>query len=325
MHIGRMRYIGYHASHEQFGPSALLNLVQHAVQAGFNAVMCSDHFHPWTSTQGHSGFAWSWLGSALQATNVPFGVVNAPGYRYHPAIIAQAAATLAEMYPARFWLAIGSGEYVNEHITGEAWPVHDERNARLQECADVMRRLWRGETVTHRGRVVVDEAKLYTLPAKPPALIGAAVTERTAAWLGSWADGLITVSRSPEVVARTIAAFRAGGGAGKPVHLLVKLSYAATDAAALAGAHEQWRSVMFASEVLAELRMPAAFEAAAAHVRPEDMHDGVHISADLARHRDWLQAYAELGVDALYLHNVNLEQERFIDDFGTRVLPELLR
>ena len=157
--------------------------------------MCSDHFAPWSTRQGESGFAWSWLGAALQATSLSFGVVSAPGQRYHPAIIAQAAATLAQMYPGRFWMALGSGEALNEHITGERWPEKPVRNARLRECVDVMRALFAGETVTHRGLVRVDRARLWTLPETPPPLIGAAVSAATAAWVGGWADGLVTINQ----------------------------------------------------------------------------------------------------------------------------------
>src|SRR5688500_3625103 len=126
-----MTRISYHASHEQFSPGELLRLVQRAERAGFAGAMSSDHFLPWSAQQGHSGFAWSWLGAAMQATALPFGVGNAPGQRYHPAIIAQASATLAEMFPDRFWVALGTGQYVNEAITGERWPPKSERNARL--------------------------------------------------------------------------------------------------------------------------------------------------------------------------------------------------
>jgi probable non-F420 flavinoid oxidoreductase len=315
--------LGYHASHEQFAPSALLEFVRHAEAAGFGAAMCSDHFHPWSEAQGESGFAWSWLGAALQATTLPLGVVCAPGYRYHPAIIAQAAATLAEMYPGRFWLAVGSGERLNEHVTGTVWPPKAERNARLRECVDVMRALWAGETVTHAGLVHVEEAKLYTRPAAPPTVFGAALTEETAEWLGGWADGLITVSAAVEEVERVIAAFRRGGGTGKPMLLQMKLAYAPSDAAALEGAHDQWRSVVFDSSVLAELRMPAEFDAAARLVRPEEMHPFVHISSDVHRHTEWIRRYADLGFDALYLHNVHADQHRFIDEFGEHVLPAL--
>ena len=180
-----MPRIGYHASHEQFAPSELLRLVGLAERAGFDCAMSSDHFRPWGTAQGQSGFAWSWLGAALQATRLPFGVISAPGYRYHPAILAQAAATLAEMFPGRLWLALGSGQRLNEDLTGVAWPDKPERNARLRECADVVRALLAGETVTHRGRVTVVEAKLYSRPERPPPLLGAAVTEATAEQVGA--------------------------------------------------------------------------------------------------------------------------------------------
>jgi G6PDH family F420-dependent oxidoreductase len=177
--------IGFHASHEQFSPSELLRLVRAAEAAGFDAAMSSDHFRPWGAAQGHSGFAWSWLGAAMATTGLPMGVISAPGYRYHPAIIAQGAATLAEMFPGRFWLALGSGQRLNEDITGLAWPEKAERNARLRECADVIRALLAGEAVTHRGRVTVVEAKLYSRPERPPPLLGAAVTEATAEQVGA--------------------------------------------------------------------------------------------------------------------------------------------
>src|SRR5829696_5031137 len=190
--------IGYHASHEQLFPSALLRCVVAAEAAGFQAAMCSDHFAPWSSRQGHSGFAWSWLGAALQATGLGFGVVNAPGQRYHPAIVAQAAATLSELFPGRFWLALGTGEASNEHITGAPWPSKAKRNARLRECVEVMRTLFAGEVVDHDGLVRVDRARLWTLPANPPSLVGAAVSTETARWCGSWADGLITIQQPRE-------------------------------------------------------------------------------------------------------------------------------
>lgn len=153
--------IGYHCSHEQHPPSRLLEFVRAAESAGFGAAMCSDHLAPWSTSQGQSGFAWSWLGSALQATELDFGTVNAPGQRYHPVVIAQAAATLAEMYPGRFWLALGTGEALNEHVTGDAWPDKAARRVRLRESVDLMRALFAGETVTHRATFVRPE-DMYT-------------------------------------------------------------------------------------------------------------------------------------------------------------------
>src|ERR687894_1681367 len=148
-----MTVIGFHNSHEQVHPAELLRAVQHAEEVGFTAAMCSDHFAPWNKAQGHSGFAWSWLGAALQATDLPLGVVNAPGQRYHPAIIAQAIASLSAMFEGRFWVALGSGENANEHITGGRWPRKEQRNARLGECVEVIRALLAGEEVSHDGLV----------------------------------------------------------------------------------------------------------------------------------------------------------------------------
>ncbi|MFZ6180827.1 TIGR03885 family FMN-dependent LLM class oxidoreductase [Nannocystis pusilla] len=315
--------LAYHGSHEQFAPSELLTLAREAEAAGFDAVTCSDHFHPWSEAQGHSGHAWTWLGAALQATTCGFGVVTAPGQRYHPAVLAQAVATLLELFPGRFWLAIGSGEQLNESITGEPWPAKPQRNERLRACADLMRALWAGETVTHRGLVRVEAAKLYTRPREPPLLFGAALTAETARWLGSWADGLITAAQPDQGHARVIEAFREGGGEGKPVHLKVQLAYAAGEAAALREAWEQWRTNVFASDVLAELRTPAQFEAAAAFVTPEAMRGPVRVAADPSRHVEWLARDAELGVDLVSLHHVGREQRRFIEDFAARVLPQL--
>ncbi|GAB3502446.1 TIGR03885 family FMN-dependent LLM class oxidoreductase [Spirosoma knui] len=320
-----MLKLGYHASHEQFKPSTLLTLMQRAEQAGFTAGTSSDHFHPWSNRQGESGFAWSWLGAALQATSLSFGVVNAPGQRYHPAIIAQAAATLADMFPERFWMAVGTGQYLNEHITGDKWPTKADRNARLKECVDIIRALWNGETVTHHGLVTVEDAILYSKPAIKPLIFGAAVTSKTAEWVGSWADGLLTISQPIEQLKEVVDAFRRGGGEGKPMYLKVQLSYAETKEAAQQGAYDQWRSNIFPNGMLTELRLPEQFDMAGDLVNVSEVDKMVNISADPSQHVAWLQQYADLGFEQLSLHNVNLEQERFIDDFGQNVLPALLK
>jgi G6PDH family F420-dependent oxidoreductase len=187
-----MPAFGFHASHEQVHPGELLLAVQSAEQAGFDAAMSSDHFSPWSERQGHSGFAWSWLGAALQVTALPFGVVTAPGQRYHPAVTAQAIGTLGAMYPGRFWAALGTGEASNEHITGTGWPRKQVRNDRLRECVDIIRALLRGEEVSHDGLVRVDRARVWTRPPEPPPLLGTAVSVSTARWCAAWADGLIT-------------------------------------------------------------------------------------------------------------------------------------
>jgi probable non-F420 flavinoid oxidoreductase len=314
---------GIHASHEQVDPRTLLDSVRHAEAAGFAAAMCSDHFSPWSERQAHSAFAWSWLGAALQATSLPFGVVNAPGQRYHPAIIAQAAATLCEMFPGRFWVALGTGEASNEHITGDRWPPKHVRNARLLECVEVMRALFAGETVTHDGLVKVDRARLYTHAAQPPPLIGAAVSAATAGWVGGWADGLATINQPLEQLREVVAAFREGGGEGKRLCLQVHLAYAPDEETALAIAHEQWRTNVFRPPVPWDLELAEHFDEVARYVRPEDMRGPVLISADPARHVAWLEDFVELGFDEIYLHHVGQEQTRFIDTFGERVLPAL--
>jgi probable non-F420 flavinoid oxidoreductase len=318
-----MARIGFHASHEQFAPSDMLRYVQHAEAVGFDCAMSSDHFKPWGPAQGHSGYAWSWLGAAMQATSLPFGIISAPGYRYHPAIIAQGAATLAEMYPDRLWLALGSGQRLNEDITGTAWPEKAERNARLSECASVIRSLLDGKTVTHHGRVTVVDAKLYSRPETPPRLIGAAVTPESAEIVGGWADGLITVNGKPEQLRKVVEAFRRGGGEEKPMFLQVALNWAPTEEAALAGAHEQWRYNALGGDVNWELRSPEQFDTATRLVRPEDMRESVLISSDPGQHAAWLNEFVELGFADLYLHQIDRNQETFMDAFAAKVLPQL--
>lgn len=318
-----MTRIGYHASHEQHAPSALLRHVQAAQAAGFACAMSSEHFKPWSGAQGHSGHAWSWLGAAMAATNLPFGIITAPGYRHHPAVLAQSAATLAEMFPERLWLALGSGQRLNEDITGLPWPEKAERNARLAECAAIIRALLAGESVTHRGRVTVIDARLYSRPQTAPLLIGAAATAATARAVGAWADGLVTVGIEPEKLRPVIDAFREGGGTDKPVFLQTKVCWDPDPARALAEAHAQWASNAIEGEVNWELRRPEDFETAARFVRPEDMHACVRISHDLGQHAAWLAELAEMGCAEIIVHQVGASQEAFIESFGQRVLPRL--
>lgn len=315
--------LGYHASHEQFSPRHLLELVGLAEASGFSCAMSSDHFKPWGADQGHSGFAWSWLGAAMERTRLPFGIISAPGYRYHPAILAQAAATLTEMYPGRLWFGLGSGERLNEDITGLPWPNKSERNERFSECVDIIRALLNGETVDHRGAVTVVDARLYSRPEVPPLLFGAAVSERSAEAVGKWADGLLTTHSKPERLRKVIEAFHRGGGEGKPLVLQVPVNWAENEEEALRGAHEQWRFNQLGGDVNWELRSPTDFDTASRFVTPEDMRDGVLISSDLEQHVAWLAELAELGFCELQLHQVGRNQEDFIEAFGSRVIPQI--
>jgi coenzyme F420-dependent glucose-6-phosphate dehydrogenase len=317
------RGIGVHASHEQFPPGRLLGLMRLAQDAGFDRGMCSDHWAPWSEDQGESAFAWSWLGAALEATTLPFGVVNAPGQRYHPAIIAQAVATLNAMYPDRLWVALGSGQLLNEHITGDPWPTKAERNERLRASAQVMRGLWRGATVDHQGLLSVSQAKLWTRPAREPMLVGAAVTPETAAFVAGWADALITVSQPGERLDAVVDAFRSHGGAGKPMYLQVHVSWAPSEAQAREQATMAWRHGGLPNSVLTDLALPGQIAAAAAHLRVEELDGAVRISADLGRHAAWIEADFARGFEAVYLHEVGPQQERFVETFGRTVLPAL--
>jgi coenzyme F420-dependent glucose-6-phosphate dehydrogenase len=319
-----MAKIGYHCSHEQYPPSELLKNVLLAERSGFSEAMCSDHFHPWSERQGQSGYAWSWLGAALHATNFSLGVVNAPGQRYNPAVIAQAAATLSEMFPERLWLALGSGQALSEHITGTGWPPKPERNRRLLECVHIMRALWAGETVSHKGLVTVQDARIYSLPAKPPMLIGACLSPETAEWVGSWADGMITVAMTDRSTMREIIdAFQQGGGAGKPMFLQVAFSHAKTEAEALEAGFHEWRHVVLGMKAQGEIRSPREFDAACSNAKPDEFRKNFRVSASLEQHVEWLKGDIELGFERLFLHNVHRDQESFIRVFGEKVLPQL--
>ncbi len=317
-----MTVIGFHNSHEQVHPAELLAAVQHAEEVGFTAAMCSDHFAPWNSNQGHSGFAWSWLGAALASTGLPCGVVNAPGQRYHPAVIAQGAATLAAMFPGRFWMALGSGQVMNERITGTPWPPKRVRDARLRECVDVIRALLAGEEVTHRGLVDVERARIWTLPEQQPALIGPVMSVPTAQRHADWADGMVTINQPHETLRELTGAYRDAGGQGRLV-LQVHLCWDPDPERARRIAYEQWYTNTFPPPLCWDLDGPEAFEQASVYTPQEAVEAAVRVSSDLGQHAAWLAEYAELGFDEIYLHHVGTEQKPFLDAFGEHVLPQL--
>jgi probable non-F420 flavinoid oxidoreductase len=314
--------IGFHCSHEQIHPRTLLEDVQRAEQVGFDAAMSSDHFVPWSERQGHSGFAWSWLGAALATTNLPFGVVNAPGQRYHPAIVAQALGTLGAMFPGRIWAALGSGENSNESITGAPWPPKPVRNRRLAECVDVIRRMLAGEEVTHDGLVTVRGARLWSPPRLAPELVGPAVTAQTAGWVAGWADGLITVNQDHVTLRRLVEAYRDNGGRGR-LRLQVHLCWDPSQERAEAMALDQWRTNTFPPPACWDIGSVRVFDIAGEHVPLEKVREVVLVSSDLGQHAGWLAEFLELGFDELYLHHVGQEQRGFQEAFGEHVLPRL--
>jgi len=215
---------------------------------------------------------------------------------------------------------LGSGEAINEHVTGEPWPSKRDRDARLLEAVEVIKRLLAGEEVSAEGHVRVDRARVWSLPETPPPLLGAAVSEQTARIVGGWADGLITVNQPIESLQRVIDAFREDGG-DKPAYLQVHLSWADSDERALEIAHEQWKTNVFDSALAWNLKTPGQFDEAARFVRPEDVRQSVLVSSNVDQHIAWLTRYAEIGFDHIYLHHVGQEQAEFIRVFGEHVIP----
>lgn len=318
-----MTLLGYHCSHENVPPDELLKAVQAAERAGFDAAMCSDHFAPWGERQGESGFAWSWLGAALAVTRFTLGVVTAPGQRYHPAIVAQAISTLGVMFPGRFWAALGSGEAINEHVTGDPWLPKEARDARLLETVEVIRDLLEGEEVSHSGLVTVHRARLWSRPDVPPRLVGAAVSAETAARAAAWADGLITVVGSRDEMRRVLDAYRDAGGAG-PCVVQVHLSWAPTDDEAVAIALEQWRhGPAVTPPETWDIADPAEFDARSADVDEPSIRGALLVEHEPVRLAERIAEIVDAGFDGAYLHHVGRDQAPFLTMAGTDLLPAL--
>jgi G6PDH family F420-dependent oxidoreductase len=325
--LGRL---GYAASFEQFHPTDLLTYSQQAEKVGFKAVMASDHFHPWVPSQGQSAFVWSWLGALGATTSLRFGTgVTPPGYRYHPAIIAQAAATLEAMYPGRFYLGLGAGEALNEHIVGEYWPEAPVRLERLMESIEIIEALFSGKVVKHRGaHFTVESAKLYTLPENPPPIYVATSGPIMAGRTGRYTDGIITVGAADEKIKMLMERFEkgardAGKDPAKMARLLqLKVSYAQTVEQATDYAVTDWPNggMNFPK---ADIRNPEDFAAMAKLVRPENYKNRVLISSNLDEHVEYIQHFIDLGFDEVYIHNVGRNQEEFIKAYGEQVVPAL--
>jgi coenzyme F420-dependent glucose-6-phosphate dehydrogenase len=319
--------IGYHASHEQFAPSELLEFVRAAEEAGFDAVMTSDHIAPWSERQGNSGNNWPWLGAALASTSIPFGSLAIPGgWRYHPVVLAHLIATLAEMYPGRLrWIAVGSGEAMNESVVGKGWPEKPERDHRLRAGANIMRRLFRGETVEDdTGSIRTEHARLWSQPATPPAIFGAALTNKTARSMGAWVDGLITVRKSLNELRMLVEDFRAGGGDQKPLVLQLQVSWGLTKEEARLAAWDQWRCAAVSAENLASLRQPAQFDERTRNVAPDEMDRCILLIERGDELIEQIRSYIECGFEEIYIHNVSRNQLGFIDFMAREVLPAFL-
>lgn len=316
-----MALLGFHASHELYSPADLLKHVQQAQSAGFQTAMCSDHFHPWTPAQGQSGYSFAWLGAAMQACTLPMGTICCPIGRYHPAIVAQAAATLAVMFPKRFWLALGTGQALNEHITGMEWPSKQTRQRSLRAAAEAIRSLWAGEQCSSSEPPIIDRAQLYTRPSEPPLLLGSATTPETAKWVGSWADGLLTVNADKDQLHSVVSAFRSGGGEGKPMFLQAMVGYDPNEEVAWQKARDAWPVAALDQERLQNTETPEQFAEATRRVTVEELRGKLRVSSDIAQHRAWIESDLQFGFDAIYFYTISGNPERFISTYGEKVLP----
>ena len=328
--------VGYAAMLEQFHPTEVVELCAAAEQAGFSGVMAADHFQPWVPRQGEAAFVWSVLAAVGERTSGDMGPgVTCPSFRFHPAIVAQAAATLEAMYPGRSWLGVGSGEALNEHVIAGYWPEAGERSLRMFEAIEVIRKLFdaslAGKDVKHEGRFFkLESTRLWTMPDTPPPVLVATAGPVNAKKTGRFADGIITVGAPLEKIGGLFDRFAEGAReAGKdpdtmPKVLQLHLSWAQTDEEALGNAMTEWPNggMKFPK---ADIRSPFDFEQMAKLVRPEDFEGRMVISADPDVHRQHIQRFVDLGFDRVYLHNVGRNQAEWIDVFAKDVLPQLHR
>ena len=314
--------IGYALSCEEHRPNDLIRYARRAEETGFTFALISDHYHPWVDRQGQSPFVWSVIGGIAQTTqHLRLGTgVTCPTMRLHPAIIAQAAATSATMMPGRFFLGVGTGENLNEHILGQRWPPHDIRLAKLEEAVKVIRLLWQGETCTHRGQhYTVENARIYTLPDELPPIMVAASGHHAAEVAGRIGDGLINTAPVEDIVEH----FQRAGGNGKPRYGQLTVCWAQDEASGRRMVHDYWPNGGVQGELSQELPSPAFFEQAAKMVREEDIAEKIPCGPDPERHLKQIKAFMEAGFDHVYIHQVGPDQEGFFQFYERHVLPKL--
>jgi coenzyme F420-dependent glucose-6-phosphate dehydrogenase len=326
-----MTTIGYAAMLEQFQPNELLEWCVQAEAAGFEAgFMVSEHFHPWTPVQGASAFAWSFMGALGVKTSLPFGVgVTCPGFRYHPAVIAHAASTLGAMFPGRFWLGLGAGEALNEHVIGGEWPEIGVRSSMLFESIEIITKLFTGNVVKHKGEYfTLESAKLYTRPDEPVPIYVATAGPYNAKRTGKFADGMITVGAADDKIRTLWDKFDEGAReagkdpTGKPKILQLHMSWARTERESIEQAVREWPNggMPFPKQ---DIKNPEDFAAMAKLVRPEDFANRVLMTADVEMHAALIQHFVDMGFDEIHLHNVGRNQSEFIEVFGREVIPNL--
>ena len=329
-------HIGYAAMLEQFGPNEVIDYCVNAEAAGFSGVMAADHFQPWVPRQGNASFVWNVLSAVGLKTTGDLGPgVTCPSFKMHPALVAQASATLAAMYPGRHWLGLGAGEALNEHVVGGYWPEGPERSARMFEAIDVIKKLYAsgpsGKEVKHSGKYFqLESTRLWTTPEQAPEIYVATAGPLNAKKTGRVADGIITPGAAPAKIEMVLGKFAEGAReAGRdpetmPKILQLHLSWAETDEQALENAVVEWPNGGMKFDK-GDIRSPYHFEQMAKLVRPEDFDGRMVISADPDKHRAEVQRYLDLGFDRIYLHNVGRNQDEWISVFGREVLPKLTR
>jgi G6PDH family F420-dependent oxidoreductase len=307
---------------EEHGPLALVENARRAEAAGFSFVVASDHYHPWTDRQGQSPFVWGVLGGVAAATTwIGVGTgVTCPTIRVHPAVVAQAAATAACMLPGRFFLGVGTGENLNEHILGLRWPPTAVRRAMLEEAVAVMRALWTGELTSHHGEhYTVENARIYTLPDEPVPVMVAAGGPAAGELAGRIGDGLVVTAPDEE----TLDAFEDAGGRDKPRYGQLTVCWAESEDDARRTAREWWPNAALASPLSQELPLPSDFESAAAMVDEDDVAEAVVCGPDPDRHLEAIREFEAAGVDRIFVHQVGPDQSGFFGFYEREILPRL--
>jgi coenzyme F420-dependent glucose-6-phosphate dehydrogenase len=311
--------LGYAISSEEHGSLDLVRHAQRAEQSGFPYALISDHFHPWTDLQGESPFVWSVLGAIAASTEtlrVGTGV-TCPTIRTHPAIIAQAAATAASLMPGRFFLGVGTGENLNEHILGDRWPSARERLEMLDEAVQVMRLLWKGELTSFAGDYyIVDNARIYTLPDEPVEVVVAAAEPDAVELAARIGDGLVSTAPEEELV----QAYLEANGKG-PRYGQVTVCWAETEEDALRTAADVWPIAGLKGPLTQELPLPEHFEEAAAMVSDDDIAERIVCGPDPEKHIAGIEKFVDAGFDHVYVHQVGPDQEGFLDFYEREILP----
>ena len=313
--------IGYFLSSEEFGPADLLDQARRAQDAGFEALWISDHFHPWMEAQGESPFVWSTIGALSQVCRLPVTTaVTCPTVRLHPAIVAQAAATSAVLHQGRFVLGVGTGEALNEHIYGDPWPSADVRLEMLEEAVEVMRTLWAGGFVDHRGAYyTLDNARLYTLPDEPPKVYVSGFGPKSIDLAARIGDGYISTRPDKEMIER----FRGKGGGDKPTAAGLKVCFAETEDDGVRIAHERWANEGLPGELAQVLPSPKHFEQASAMVPPEMTAKSHACGPDPEKHLESIRKYVDAGYDEIYVNNIGPHWPGFFDLYAKEILPAL--